>query len=143
MSTEENKALIRRAFEEVWGKGDFAVEKEVVATDVVDHNTPPGWPLGLEGHHQVVVMVRNAFPDLQITLEDVIAEGDKVVDRWTIRATHTGPFMNIPPTRKQVTFTGMDITRIKNGKIVELWHQEDILGMMQQLGVIPAPGQAS
>jgi steroid delta-isomerase-like uncharacterized protein len=143
MSTETNKAIIRRYIEDVWGKGDFAADQEVVATDLVDHNPVPGWPSDLEGHHQVLVIFRNAFPDLQITLEDVIAEGDKVVDRWTMRATHSGPFMNIPPTGKQVTLTGMDITRIENGKIVELWHQEDMLGLLQQLGVIPAPGQAS
>jgi steroid delta-isomerase-like uncharacterized protein len=141
MSTEDNKALVRRAYEEIWGKGDFAVEQELVATDVVDHNAPAGLPPGLEGHHQGLVMFRNAFPDLQITLGDLIAEGDKVVDRWTMCATHTGPFMNIPPTGKQVTVTGMDISRIKNGKIVEYWHQEDMLGLLQQLGVIPVPGQ--
>lgn len=98
MSTQENKALIRRVWEEVWNKGDFAAEQEV------------------------------------------IAEGDKVVDRWTMRATHTGPFMNMPPTGKQVTFTGMDIARVENGKIVEYWHQQDGLGLLQQLGVIPSMG---
>ena len=143
MSTEENKALVLRYFEEVWGKGDFAVEQEVFATDFIDHNPYPSQPSGLEGHHHVVVLIRNAFPDFQYTLEEMIADQDKVVDRLTFRATHTGLFMNIPPTGKQVTFTGIDIIRFEGGKIVELWHQEDMLGLLQQLGVIPPMGQAS
>jgi predicted ester cyclase len=78
MSTEENKALIRRVWEEVWNKGDFAAQQELIPTDLVDHNPLPSQPLGLEGHHQILVMFRNAFPDLHITLEEVIAEEDNV-----------------------------------------------------------------
>ncbi len=140
MSTEANKTIVRRYIEDVWGKGDFEAEKEVIASNVVDHNLLPGFPSGLEGHHQFLVMLRNAFPDLQATLEDLIAEGDKVVDRWTNRATHQGELFGIPATGKQVTITGIDIIRIENGKIVEIWHQEDSLGMLQQLGVIPPMG---
>lgn len=77
-----------------------------------------------------------------ITVEDLLAEGDKVVDRWTARGTHPGELIGIPPTGKEVTITGMDILRISNGKIAEIWHQEDMLGMMQQLGVIPQMAQA-
>lgn len=141
MSTEENKTLIRRYIEEVWGKGDFAAERELVAADIVDHNPIPGFPPGLEGHHQTIAMLRNAFPDGTNTLEDVIVEGDMIADRHTFRGTHKGEFFGIPPTGKQVTFTGIEITRIANGKIVETWHQEDLVGVMQQLGVIPTPGQ--
>ena len=143
MSTEENKAVIRRWIEDVWGKGDLAALSEVAAADLVDHNSTPGLTPGVEGQKAIILMLRSAFPDGTNTLEDVIAEGDKIVDRHTFRGTHTGAFMGIPPTGKPVTFTGMEITRIANGKIVETWHQEDLLGAMQQLGVIPAPGQAS
>ncbi len=142
MSLEENKIIARRFVEDVWGKGDFAAERELMSTNVVDHNPVPGFPTGFEGHHQVLAMFRNAF-DGQVTLEDVIAEGDRVVDRWTFHGTHRGELFGIPATGKQVTFTGIDINRIENGQIVEFWHQEDIMGLMQQLGVVPSPGQAS
>jgi predicted ester cyclase len=140
MSLEENKTIGRRFVEDVWGKGDFAAEQELVAKNLIDHNAPPGAAPGREGHHQNLAMFRGAFEG-QMVLEDLIAEGDKVVDRWTFRGTHRGPFFGIPPTGKQVTFRGMDISRIENGQIVEYWHQEDIMGLMQQLGVIPTPGQ--
>jgi predicted ester cyclase len=142
MSREENKKIARRVVEDVWGKGDFAAEQELIAINVVDHNPLPGLAPGLEGHHQALAMFRSAF-DGQMTLEDVIAEGDKVVDRWTFHGTHRGAFFGIPPTGKQVTLTGMDFSRIENGQIVEFWHQEDILGLMQQLGVAPAPEQTN
>jgi predicted ester cyclase len=142
MSLEENKIIVRRYVEDVWGKGDFAAEQELIATNFVDHNPPPGFAPDREDHHQVLVMFRSAFDGHQ-TLEDMIAEGDKVADRWTFRGTHRGEFFGIPPTGKQVTMTGMDISRIENGQIVDVWHQEDILGLMLQLGVVPAPGQVS
>lgn len=140
MSREGNKIIVRRYVEDVWGKGDFAAEQELIATNFVDHNPPPGFAPDREGHHQVLVMFRSAFDGHQ-TIEDMIAEGDKVADRWTFRGTHRGEFFGIPATGKQVTMTGMDISRIENGQIVDVWHQEDILGLMQQLGVVPAPGQ--
>jgi steroid delta-isomerase-like uncharacterized protein len=142
MSLEENKIIARRFVEDVWGKGDFAAERELLATNVIDHNPLPGFATGFEGHHQVLAMFQNAF-DGHVTLEDVIAEGDRVVDRWTFHGTHRGELFGIPATGKQVTFTGIDISRIENGQIVEFWHQEDILSLMQQLGAIPTPGQAS
>jgi predicted ester cyclase len=87
-------------------------------------------------------MYLTAFPDLHLTIEDLIAEGDKVVDRQTARGTHQGTFMGIPPTGKQITVTAMNISRIVGGKIVEHWVELDTLGMLQQLGVVPMPGQA-
>jgi predicted ester cyclase len=140
MSLEENKIIARRFVEDVWGKGDFEAERELISTNVIDHNPVPGFATGFEGHHQVLAMFQNAF-DGQVTLENVIAEGDMVVDRWIFHGTHRGELFGIPPTGKQVTFTGIDISRIENGQIVEFWHQEDIMGLMQQLGAIPAPGQ--
>lgn len=139
MSIEENKAVALRYFEEAWGKGNFAAEAELLAPDFVDRNPTPGFTPDREGIHQFLVHFRNAFPDLQFTLEDLIAEGDRVVDRWTMHATHLGEFLGTPPTGKKVVFTGIDILHIEHGKIKESWHQEDQLGAMQQIGAIPSP----
>jgi steroid delta-isomerase-like uncharacterized protein len=136
--SEQNKALSRRIAEECFNKGNLAVADEVIAADFVDHSAPPGLAPGVEGFKQLVAMYRNAFPDIRTTIDDVIAEGDKVVIRWTGRGTHKGELMGIAPTGKTVTVTGIGIDRIANGKIVEHWESFDQLGMMQQLGVIPA-----
>lgn len=138
MSTEDNKALDRRAFEEIWNKGNLAVVDELDDESVVNH-TPPG-PLlqGTEAFKQFVLMYRNAFPDVQITIEDQIAEGDKVVTRWRARGTHKGELMGIPATGKQATVTGISVGHVVNGKFVEIWTNFDTLGMLQQLGVVPA-----
>jgi predicted ester cyclase len=143
MSTEENKVLDRRLAEEGFSKGNMAVLDELIATDCVDHSTPPGTPPGREGIKQFFTMLRTAFPDLQYTIEDVIAEGDTVVTRNTWRGTHQGVLMGIAPTGKQVTVTEIDITRWSGGKAVEHWGNQDLLGLMQQLGAIPTPGQAA
>ncbi len=124
MSTEENKAIARRYIQDVWDKGDFDAEKELVADNIVQYL--PGQP-----------PASGAFPDWHGPLEDVIAEGDKVTTRWTFQGTHQGELFGIPATGKQVTLTGMGIYRIENGKIVELWTNFDQLGMLQQLGVVP------
>jgi steroid delta-isomerase-like uncharacterized protein len=141
MSTETNKALVRRAAEG-FSTGDIATLDEFYAADMVDHNPAPGQAPGLEGLKQSFMMFHSAFPDMSYTLEDIIAEGDKVVTRGTIRGTHKGAFLGIPPTGNQVAVTGIDIWRVADGKPVEVWHNEDQLGMMQQLGVIPAPEQS-
>ena len=95
----------------------------------------------LEQYKQLVTMYFSAFPDLHLTIEDQIAEGDKVVTRWTARGTHQGPFMGIPPTGKRAVVTGIAIDRFANGKFVENWNNGDDLGLLQQLGVVPVPGQ--
>ncbi len=141
MSTEENKATIRRFIEQVWGKGDYALEQQLLAPDFVDHNPIPGMAPDRAGHHQAVEMFQKSVPDLDIKVDLLIAEGDMVVDHWVCTGTQTGEMMGIPPTNKPFTITGMDITRIENGKIKEIWHQEDTMGMMVQIGAIPAPGQ--
>ena len=141
MSAEQNKATTRRIFEEVWNKGNLTVIDETSAANVVNHFIPPGMAAGAEGFKQFVMLYRGAFPDLRFTLDDVIAEGDQVVTRWTTHATHTGPLMNIPPTGKQTTVTGITIGRFDaNGKAAEAWATFDQLGLLQQLGVIPMPG---
>lgn len=135
MSAEENKALVRRAYEEIFNKKNIAVLEEFYSTEWVWHLAPSGLPQGLEGYRQQHTMVFAAFPDLQTTIEDMIAERDKVAVRWTATGTHKGEFMGIAPTGKQVTMTGIDIERIAGGKIVETWGLNDVMGMMQQLGV--------
>ncbi len=140
MSAEENKTLARRLFEESVG-GNLAVMDEVVADDIVDHSAWEGQGPGREGYKQAMAYVFAAFPDARTLVEDQIAEGDKVVTRWTIRATHQGEFLDVPATGKQVTVTGISIHRIACGKIVGEWTNLDMLGLLQQLGAIPQPGR--
>ena len=139
MSTEDNKAIVRRVFEEVLNQGNMALIDEVYSPDYVDH-TPNGPGPGLEGLKQYFMMYRTAFPDAHYAVEDQIAEGgDKVVTRWSVRGTHQGPLMGIPPTGKQGTVTGIGITRFEGGKIVEVWSEFDALGMFQQIGLMILP----
>jgi steroid delta-isomerase-like uncharacterized protein len=141
MSTEQNKAMDRRVYEEVWNGGNLAVIDELVAANYVDHDQePPGALEGVEGLKQSVTMYRSAFPDVHFTIEDQIAEGDLLVTRWTARGTHQGPLMGIPPTGKQVMVTGISITRVASGKVVEGWTNFDALGLLQQLGAGPSMG---
>jgi len=140
MQTETNTTVASRWYEEVFNAGNLALIDELFAPNFVDHD--PSNPLpGLEGVRQLVSMYRGAFPDLHLTIEDEITEGDKVVTRFTGRGTHKGPLMGIPPTGKRVTITAIDILRFEHGRIAEHWGNQDLLGMMRQLGVIPAPGQ--
>lgn len=136
----ENKALARRVFEEMWNKSNLDAVDAIYAPDVVNHELPPGMPEGIEGTKAYFGMFISAFPDTQMTVEDQIAEGDRVVTRWTARGTHTGELMGIPATGKQVTVTGINVDRIAGGRIVEEWGEFDMMGMMQQLGVVPTPG---
>ena len=141
MSTEANKTSVRRFYDEVFNKKNRAAIDEFIDPNQVDHAAPPGTPGGLAGAKQTIGMYLTAFPDLHFTVEDMIAEGDKLVARLTVRGTQQGAFMGIPPTGKHVTATAIDISRMAGGKSVEHWIEMDTLGMMQQLGVIPAPGQ--
>ena len=138
MSAEDNKAIFRRIVEEGFNKGNMSVLDELVAANHVNHTDNVHGP---EEYKRFITMYRAAFPDLHMAIDLQIAEGDKVVNRWTTRATHRGNLMGIPPTGKQVTVTGTHIARIVGGKIVEEWGNMDALGMMQQLGVIPPMGQ--
>ena len=141
MSTEANKAISRRFLEEIFGQGKLAVADEIIAPNHVNSGPGalPGLPPGPEGSKQIVMVYRNAFPDVQFTIDEQIAEGDKVMTRWTAHGTHKGELAGIPPTGKSSTVTGMGVDRIMNGKIVESWGIFDQFGMMQQLGVIPTP----
>ena len=138
MSTEENKALFRRVLEEIFNKGNFAVVNEIYEKDFVAH-IPPDEFKGPEGIKQFVSAQRNAFPDLNITIQDQVTEGDMVATRWTLTGTHKGNLRDIAPTGKKITVSGSTIVRISNSKIAEGWTNMDALGMMVQLGVAPPP----
>ncbi len=138
MSTEDNEALTRRAFDAL-NQRNWEVFYEAVSPDIVVHNASMTIQ-GLAAYKQFVSMYLTAFPDVHFTIEDMIAEGDTVVVRQTGRGTHQGDLMGIPPTGKQVTVTGIGIYRFANGKYVEGWQNADDLGMLQQLGVIPSMG---
>jgi steroid delta-isomerase-like uncharacterized protein len=137
VSTEENKALIRLYVEAIH-EGNVDEGEELLAPDFAFHVSGAPGPMGSEAFRQLFAGLLTAFPDLAITNEELIADGDKVAGRWITRATHQGELWGIPPTGKQVKITSMDINHITNGKIAERWHEYDALGMMQQLGVIPA-----
>jgi len=139
MSTQENKKIARAIVQEAFVNGDFSVIDKYIADNFVDHAAPPGLSAGREGVKQNFSMMRSAFSDLQVSLEDEIAEGDKVVHRATTTATHTGEFMGVPPTNQQVTWTEMHMIRFANGQAVEHWANFDMLGLMQQLDAVPAP----
>ena len=142
MSAEDNKAIVRRFYEEVFNQRNLAVVDELCITNHLFHN-PPTTLQGREEFKQLLSVYITAFPDARFTVEDLIAEGDRVASRYTFRGTHQGDLMGIPPTGKQVTVTGIIVNRIVNGKSEEGWLNFDALGMLQQLGVAPASGQAS
>jgi steroid delta-isomerase-like uncharacterized protein len=139
MSIEQNKAVARRLFEEVWNSKNLAVLDELAGPNFVFHNSVQTL-YGPEGFKQFATTYHNAFPEAHFTIEDVIAEGDSVVLRWTARGTHKGELLGIPPTGKQVTVSGITVTLLSNGKSVEGWGEFDALGMLQQIGVIPKMG---
>ncbi len=136
--SRDNTLLVGRAIEEIYNRGNLAIVEDYVASDFVIH-APSGDIHGPAGARQYVAMLRGAFPDFNITIEDQVANGDRVVTRWTAEGTHLGEFQGIPPTGRHGTFTGIDIDRVVDGKVAECWTNTDDLGLMQQLGVIPAP----
>lgn len=143
MSTERNKALVRRLVDEVQNRGTIAAVDEIAAPTFVNHSAPPGVPSDREGVKQITLLFRRAFPDGAMTVEDMIAEGDTVATRKTFRGTHQGEFMGIPPTGRRVAIELIDVVRVVDGRVVEHWNVVDNLGLLQQLGVLPSPGQAT
>lgn len=139
MSVEENKAAFRRYVEEVWIEEDLDFVDEIFAERYLSHQSDGSvLERGPEDVKKFVAEYRSAFSDVEDTVEDVIGEGDRVVTRWTLRATHTGEFRGIPATNKRITITGIGIFRFsEEGKVVESWDSLDQLGMLQQLGAIP------
>ena len=142
MSVEENKALVRRFFD-AFGRNDFAALEAVTSQDVVYHTAPAGLSAGIEGYRELMAMYVSAFPDVQIIVDDMIAEGDKVVTRFTSRGTHRGEFMGIAPMGSQVTIGGISIIRVAGNKVTEEWDQLDMLGGLEQLGATLAPPEPS
>jgi steroid delta-isomerase-like uncharacterized protein len=138
MSAEQNKTIARRWAEEVWSKGNFGLVDELLAAEYVAHDpVTPEEVRGPEGFRHYVEAFRNALPDMQLTVEDQVAEGEKVVTRWTARGTHRGEFMGIAPSGKRLEMAGVSIDRFSGGRFVESWENYDALGMMQQMGAVP------
>ena len=142
MSTEQNKAMVRRVFEEGINANNPSVFDEVIGASYVNHDMPAPAP-GPEGLKQVIGAFTAAFPDMRVVIEDVVAEGDRVVSRGEMTGTHRGAFMGLPATGKQIRVGYIDVWRVADGKLVENWVKLDMLGMMQQLGAVPGPGQAA
>jgi steroid delta-isomerase-like uncharacterized protein len=140
MSTETNKATVRRMNDQLWNEGRVDLIGEFFTEDTVSHAAGLPSSSGLEELKASVVMGQNAYADLRLSFGDLIADGDKVAYTWTLQGVHQGELYGIPPTGKQVTTSGVTINRLVNGRIVETWMFPDTMGLMQQLGVVPTPG---
>ncbi len=132
MSTEENKMIVLRSFKG-FDKGELNTIQDLTASNFIDHNPLPGQARGIEGVKQASSIYRAAFPDARVIIEDLIAEGDKVVIRWTGRGTHKGEFLGVPPSSKHVDLRGISIFRVVDGKIVEQWSELNLFDIMQQI----------
>lgn len=141
MTTEQNKTLVRR-YRELHNTNQLDQLDEIVASDLITHNLLPGLPPGLEGGKMAHMGGVASFPDVYVKTEDLVAEGDQVVERWTISGSFTGAaFFGAPPNGKKFSVGGISMYLIANNHIVEHWGEMDTLGLLQQLGMIPAPGQ--
>jgi steroid delta-isomerase-like uncharacterized protein len=140
--SEDNKALMRRFYDEVVAQGNVDLIDDMLAEDFVEHEEFPGITPDRAGVKQFFTMLRAAYPDIRMTAEDLIAEGDKVVARISITGTHQGEFMRVPATGKQITVPAVDIVQFRDGKATAHWGVTDGLTWMQQLGAIPEPAQA-
>jgi steroid delta-isomerase-like uncharacterized protein len=136
--SDANKALARRVIEETVNKGNFGVLDEVIASDYTYYEPTVGEVRGQDGFKGLITMYRNAFPDVTLTIDEQIAEGDTVVTRWTGRGTHRGELMGVAPTGKPVSVKGVIVSRFKKGKLVQDIEHWDVFGLMQQLGVVKA-----
>ena len=140
-TTEENKALFRRTYEQLLNEGDLSVADEIVSAEFINHEAPPGRDRGPESLRGLATMLRTAFPDLHFEIEELVAEGDTVAGRLMMSGTHEGPLMGTPPTWRSVRQEHMHFVRFRDGKAVEHRGVRDELGMMRQLGLIPESGQ--
>ncbi len=145
MSLDENKAIVQRILSEFWIGGNLAVLDELLAPDCINHEQSNPEQRGKAACKQwandVRLVNRRGFPDYDITPEDIVAEGDKVVKRWVFQGTHSGEFAGIPPTGKRVTMRGITLYRLAQGRVSEMYWNYDVFGLLQQLGAIPAPDQ--
>ncbi len=140
--TDDNSA-IRLRYHDAWNSGDTDALDSIMAPDVVNHSPLQGQAAGVDGFKQALGWMRAGVPDLTITIDISVSEGDIVATRWTGSGTHTGPLMGIPPTGRTVTVSGIDMCRVAGGRIVEYWQELDTLGMLQQVGAIPAPQESA
>jgi steroid delta-isomerase-like uncharacterized protein len=138
--SEQNKKIARRLFDEMWNRANFAVVDELVPSSYDGHSSAVIH--GPDGAKAFIVKLREAFPDFSLTIVDQVAEGDKVAMRWTAYGTHKGEFQGIPATNRQVSVSGITILRVLDGKIIEGWTNEDMLGFLRQLGIVPGTEQA-
>jgi steroid delta-isomerase-like uncharacterized protein len=135
--SENNKAIVRRLIEEVWNKGNLSLVEELFTPNYEHHDSStPDFGRGPESEKKRVTLYRTAFPDLRLTIEDIIAEGETVMARWSCRGTHKGDLSGIAPTGRPFTISGITVGRVANGKIAESYVNWDALGLMQQLGVV-------
>jgi steroid delta-isomerase-like uncharacterized protein len=136
-NAQKNKAIVLHHWEEFVSKGNLDLIDEIFAPDFVAHEANQDIR-GSEGVRQFILMLRAAFPDLQVTVEDTLAEGDKVVQRWSAHSSHQGALMGLPPSGKRISVAGITISRFEGGKVAEEWELYDMMGMMQQLGALPS-----
>ena len=142
MSTETNKAILARMVEQVWNEGRIDLVEEFFTEDYVQHITGQPTTTGTEAVRAAIVMSRNSYPDFRLSIDDFVAEGDRVAARWSWSGTHEGDFSGIPPTGKKVSQSGTTFYRLEKGRIAEVWFLGDMMGLMQQLGVVPTPEAA-
>jgi steroid delta-isomerase-like uncharacterized protein len=142
MSPEQNKAIVRRLVEEAQGRGHLHVVDELISPDFVDHSAWPGIPANREGVKQIFGMFHAALADLHVVIHDQLAEADRVATRKTLRGTHQGDFLGVPPTGKVIAIEVIDILRLKDGQITDHWNLVDQHGLLQQLGLAPVPAEA-
>jgi steroid delta-isomerase-like uncharacterized protein len=138
-TTEESRATVRRFIEEFKNKANHDIVDELFAPNFVHHFQDPRIPRGREGFKMLGKSVAMAFPDVHVEIEDLVAEGETVVERNTVTATHKGEFNGIPATGRKVTWTEIDLYKLQDGKVTELWPEIDFLGLLTQLGAIPGP----
>src|SRR5262245_17429557 len=141
MSTQANKSSAQRFMDGVINAGDMPVADEILSDEFFDHTAYPGVPPDREGRKMTLAMFRVAFPDIHISTDAMIGEGDLLAIRHTIRGTHQHEFLGIPPTGRRIEVAGVTIIRFANGKVVEHWLYNDDLGMLRQLGALPTPEQ--
>jgi len=141
MSLAENKTVVRQLFDAV-NAGDLDRMLSLVGEDISVHTPIPGVEPGREGFRQFMSVYLSAFPEQRVELHELVAEGDLVLARHTHHVRHGGEFAGMPPSGKQAIVHGLELYRLNNGQIIEMWHHDDLLGLMQQLGAVPAPGQA-
>lgn len=143
MSADDNKRIVERFYDQVWGRGNVDAASEIFADDYERHDLRPSAAApGPEGQRTIAADFRRAFPDLRMTLDLIIAEGELVAARWTTSGTHTGSWAGIEPTGKPVSFSGVNIFRSKDRRVVELWNHRDDLGLMDQIGARVYAGAA-